>query len=95
MPSSVPPGLTLFRDDDRAFFDWLDQHPDAYFINMKRNPPNLILHHSGCSNFDRSPQVSWTNTVKVCSTDRGALENWARTAVDGDLTRCRSRSCFG
>jgi hypothetical protein len=96
MLSNTPPGFTVFRDDDRGFFDWLDQHPDGYFVNTERNPkPNyLVLHKPECPHFSRNEAVHWTKDyVKFCSTNRGDLEEWALNQVGGEVTLCRS--CFG
>jgi hypothetical protein len=93
---NTPPAVTPFRDDDRGFFDWLDQHPDGYFVNTERNPkPNyLVLHKPECPHFSRNEQVHWTKDyVKFCSTNRGRLEEWALNQVGGEVTLCRS--CFG
>jgi hypothetical protein len=36
--STLPVSITLFKDDDEGFLEWLDQHPDGFFINADRNP---------------------------------------------------------
>lgn len=87
--------ISVFRDDDRGFFRWLDDHPDGYFINSERNPKPtyLVLHRPSCKHFDRGP-VHWTKDyIKICSTDRSGMEEWASGAVGGDVTLCRT--CFG
>lgn len=95
MPVDRPQTISVFRDDDRGFFNWLDGHPDGYFINSERKPrPSyLVLHRPTCPHFTRSP-IHWTRDyIKVCSATRGDLEEWATGTVGGDLTLCRS--CFG
>ena len=87
--------VTLFKDDDERFHDWLDQNPDGYFVNCDREPKSnyLVLHVSSCPHFDRSPKVKWTTAyVKLCSESRADLEEWADETVRGELTLCRD--CF-
>jgi hypothetical protein len=94
--TTLPTDVALFRDDDQAFFDWLDEHPDGFFINTTRTPkPDyLVLHRPGCSHIDRNPSMHWTRDyVKVCATDRANLEEWAAESVGGEVTLCRT--CFG
>jgi hypothetical protein len=91
-----PETITIFKDDDRGFFNWLDEHPGGYLINCDRNPKRnyLVLHRPGCPHFDRSPSVHWTKDyIKVCSVGRSDLEAWAVGTVGGEVTLC-SR-CFG
>ncbi|MGO9220542.1 MAG: HTH domain-containing protein [Streptosporangiaceae bacterium] len=93
--TGLPQTISVFRDDDPGFFQWLDDHPDGYFINSERNPKPtyLVLHRPSCKHFDRGP-VHWTKDyIKICSTDRSELEEWASGAVGGDVTLCRT--CFG
>jgi hypothetical protein len=90
------PNVVMFKDDDDAFFEWQNAHPDGEFINTERKPnPNyLVLHKSGCPHFKGSESVHWTKDyVKAASTDRGALEAWAKQTVGGEITLCRT--CFG
>lgn len=95
MLTNHPPSVTVFRDDDEAFFDWLDDHPEGYFINSERRPKPtyLVLHHPSCSHFTRNPAKNWTRDyVKVCSPGRGDLEEWATGTVGGSVTLCST--CF-
>jgi hypothetical protein len=90
------PNLVMFKDDDDAFFEWQDAHPEGQFINTERKPnPNyLVLHKSGCPHFKGEESLHWTKDyVKVASTDRGGLETWAKETVGGDITLCGT--CFG
>ena len=96
MLSNTPQGFTIFRDDDDAFFEWLEEHADGYFVNTERNPkPNyLVLHTPECPHFTSTKSLHWTKDyVKVCSTRRSELEEWAVNTVGGEVTLCRS--CFG
>jgi hypothetical protein len=96
MLSSTPESFTIFQDDDDAFFDWLEAHPDGSVVNTERHPkPNyLVLHRPVCPHFKGGKSLHWTKDyVKVCAIDRAELEEWAATTVGGELTLCRS--CFG
>jgi hypothetical protein len=91
-----PQTITVFRDDDAGFFDWLEENPEGYFINSERNPKPtfLVLHQARCSHIDRSPSLDWTKEyVKICSARRSDLEEWAVDSLGGEVTLCRS--CFG
>jgi hypothetical protein len=90
------PNVVMFKDDDDAFFEWQDAHPEGEFINTERKPnPNyLVLHKSGCPHFKGGSSVHWTKDyVKAASIDRAALETWASQTVGGEITLCRT--CFG
>jgi hypothetical protein len=96
VPTAPPPGVRLFQDDDRGFFDWLLANPDGYFVNSERNPrPSyLVLHRTSCSHFTGTPSLHWTKDyVKHCCTDRRALEEWAHDCVGGHVTHCPT--CLG
>jgi len=96
MLANLPQDLVLFRDDDNGFSSWLDDHPDGYFINTQRIPSStyLVLHRSSCPHFSRNPEVHWTKDyVKVCSAEHRYLEEWADSALGGEVTLCRT--CFG
>jgi hypothetical protein len=96
MLTKHPDTVVVFRDDDTAFFEWLDQNPGGYFLNSERNPKAtyLVLHLASCSHIDRSPTLNWTKEyVKICSDVRSDLEEWAGETVGGEVTLCRT--CFG
>jgi hypothetical protein len=96
MLTTHPQNITVFRDDDDGFFDWLRANPDSYFINSERNPRPmyLVLHRPNCSHFTGESNLHWTKDyVKFCSPDRGDLEEWALGTVGGEVTLCRT--CFG
>lgn len=95
MLSKIPRGATLFRDDEAGFWTWLDEHPDGYFLNVERKPrPSfLVLHQPGCPHFTMREYRRTKDYVKVCSTSRATLEQWAADVVGGEPTLCRS--CFG
>lgn len=88
--------IVMFKDDDDGFFEWQEANLSGQFINTERKPnPNyLVLHNSGCPHFKGADTVRWTKDyVKICSTDRAALEEWANETVGGEITLCRT--CFG
>lgn len=89
--------VVIFRDDDSEFHDWLDRHPEAYFIKAGRRPTidSLVIHGSRCPHFDRSGGVKWTYTLKACATDRSELEKWARDETGGEPTNCRDCERMG
>jgi hypothetical protein len=92
---SPPQGVSIFQDFDQGFFDWLEEHPEGYFINADRNPRKdyLVLHRPGCPHFKGSPDLNWTKSyIKVCSEDRGNLDDWAEATTGGEVTLCSS--CF-
>jgi hypothetical protein len=96
MPFGYLETCTVFEEDDSGFFRWLDNHPDGYFIRAKGGPKkgDLMLHRSACSNFDRSPTVHWTrDSIKICSTVRSDLLDWATTTACSEPELCRT--CFG
>lgn len=96
MLTSHPQTITIFKDDDQGFFDWLDDHQDGYFINCERNskPNYLVLHRPTGPHFDRGPGLHWTKDyIKICSPGRDDLEEWVVGTVGGDVTLCRR--CFG
>jgi len=93
--SNRPDTISVFKDDDVGFFDWIDHHPDGHFINSERNPkPSyLVLHRPACPHIDRDPSRHWTKDyIKICSQSRSDLEEWAAGSIGGDVTLC-SR-CF-
>lgn len=97
--SSISRQIELFRDNDDGFFDWLEQHPDAFFLNTNRNPvPSyLVLHRPDCRHFkgDRA-HLNWTKDyIKLCADHRDTLEDWATDAFGdaAEVTLCNG--CFG
>jgi hypothetical protein len=99
--AELPSAIQLFRDDDGGFFEWVESHPDGYFLNTYRNPsPNyLVLHRSGgCGHFKSAPSVQWTRDyIKLCSKRSEDLETWAGAtwadeADPAQVTLCRD--CF-
>jgi hypothetical protein len=95
MLATLPPSIVKFRDDDDGYFSWLEDHPDGYFINSERNPKPkyLVLHRPNCPHFTRNPELHWTRDyIKLCSSDRDALQEWASNTAHGEMTLCGT--CF-
>lgn len=40
----------LFSGDDEEYLRWVDEHPDGYVVNVRRNfdPSYVVLHRSSC-----------------------------------------------
>jgi hypothetical protein len=96
MLATTSESVTIFRDDDEGFFEWLERNPDGFFINTERKPNRayLMLHRPQCPHFKGGESLHWTKGyVKACSPQRDVLEEWATETVGGDVTPCRS--CFG
>jgi hypothetical protein len=84
-------GMQQFVDDDRAYLDWLDHHPDGFVINTGRTPSAayLMLHRASCGTITGTPARGTTFTgeyVKVCG-QRSELEEFARH-LGGDAQPC-------
>jgi len=92
MVTSRPPGIELFKDDDDGFLEWLQNHPDGYFINSERNPKHnyLVLHQPGCPHYKGETGRLTKDYIKFCARSRGDLEEWAADAVGGEVTLCGS-----
>ena len=88
------------RDSENAhaeFQKWRQQHfEDGYFLNYK-GPSNTTLHRSTCwrhfgdTDWDRYREGwgSLTRSMKICSTDRRELMQWARENRVDDPKQCQ------
>jgi hypothetical protein len=86
-----------FRDDDEGYVRWLQEHPNGFVVNTYRRPSRnyLILHRADCPHISTRADESrrWTvDYIKICAANVEDLKDWAREAVDGALTRCRTCS---
>jgi hypothetical protein len=84
----------VFVDDDQGYLRWLTANPTGYVLNTTRNPiaSYLILHRASCSTITGIPSRGrqWTGPyIKVCSTRRTDLDNWAEQATGGTVQACR------
>ena len=93
----LPQGAILFYDDERGFFDWLDQNlEEGFFLNTTRNPSTGIpmLHRASCGHIGRLDSWEYTKKrAKLCSLSRRDLEQWAFKRVGTDPLLCQT--CFG
>lgn len=74
--------MQTFQDNDARYRQWLWSRLDGYVVNAQRgsNPGEPILHRATCDTITPTPDREWTKDyVKVCSTDRYELAEWART----------------
>jgi hypothetical protein len=96
--NALPDEITLFRDDDEGFFDWLDDHPGGFFLNCERNPTAryLVLHRPDCPHFkgDRT-HLNWTKDyIKLAADTRSDLEDWATDGFGDSAEISLCTSCF-
>ena len=84
-----------FVDDDSSYQSWIAAWPGGYVLNCNRSPNSayLILHRAACTSITELQAGMQTFTgeyVKVCSTDRGAITQWAIDSTGAAPTRrCR------
>lgn len=81
-----------FRDDDRAYLDWLGSN-DGYVINIQRslNPSTARLHNTSCRTIRGQPPRGgpWTGPyIKLCSPSLADLDAWALQQVGTSIRRC-------
>lgn len=76
-------GIEIFDQDDEAYFQWMDAHPNGFVVNSGRTKESnyYVLHRSHCTHITRSdwriPGAFTERTfIKVCSPDPKALANW-------------------
>lgn len=84
-----------FRDDDEGYVRWLQEHPGGFVVNTYRRPSRkyLILHRADCPHIRARADESrrWTvDYIKICASHVEDLQDWAREAVRGTVTRCRT-----
>ena len=67
--------ITVFRDQDDAFFAWLARNRRGFFLNPVTVPSSgLMLHRSTCPHFKGSwDGVRATRSAKFCAADRTDL----------------------
>jgi hypothetical protein len=99
---SLVAGVEEFSGDDKAYREWVTNHPQGFVINTNRggNPEYMVLHKAKCgyvSNFDKREQGAFTerDLMKVCSTEVDPLREWAKAhgRLDGSFTgECKCTS---
>jgi len=86
--------VILFRNEDDAYFSWLEAHfHDGYVINCYRRPtPAYLVFHKASSHHIQKWE-DHTSTggdyAKVCSVLEQELRDWAGE-IGGPLTPCGS-----
>ena len=85
--------LDEFRDDDRAYLEWVARNPRGFVINIQRslNSSDARLHRAACHTVTGTPPRgrTWTGSyVKVCSPDLGTLDDWATGRMGAPIRRC-------
>lgn len=91
LPTSAQ--ISLFRDVDEEYRQWVDAHANGYILNCERQPRAryLLLHRTNCGWIKR-PIVNGDRLtaayIKVCSDDFVNLEEWAKQTTGGDVRRC-------
>lgn len=92
----------LFDQDDEAYFQWMDSHPEGFVVNSGRSEQSnyFVLHRSHCTHITRSdwrvPGGFTERTfLKVCSENPKALAAWGRKfrRLDGRPFSRICRSC--
>src|SRR5580704_6742473 len=85
-------GIHQFVDDEEGYLGWLDANPNGSVVNSGRTPKPtyLILHRASCKHINSPDKSNFTTTgyIKTCSTDLGALSQWAGDEVGGELKPC-------
>ncbi len=86
---------TVFDNDDEGYLTWVRTWPGGYVLNCERtlHPNYLMLHRANCDTItETGPQATtWTvhEYIKVCSTDRHRVKQWARDQTGSDPTPCQ------
>ena len=89
--------VTIFKDDDEGYENWIGAWPSGYVLNCERNPSSnyQMLHHADCVHISQRDDAmkSWTTQyIKVCSTDRTKLSDWAKEETGAEPILCQV--CF-
>ena len=74
-----------FRNNDQAYRDWLDQHPDGFVLDCYRHRPqsHMMPHHAPCEKINKPEstyqpgEFTGKQYFKVCSSSKEALLAWA------------------
>ena len=91
--------LVSFLDDDPDYAQWLEAHQDG-FVLISGSPPSawyLVLHKADCRTLNGVPPhprvKSWTTLYRrTCSEQLSDIEDWTRSEVGSEPSRCRV--CF-
>jgi hypothetical protein len=87
--------LELFRDDDRAYLNWIAANSDGFVLNIERgrvqgalSPGEARVHLAVCWTISRPDQRYTDQWVKLCATDLEELDRWAVGRGWGPIRRC-------
>jgi hypothetical protein len=80
--------VVSFENDDSGHRAWLHAWPIGFVLNCNRHPTSdyLILHRATCrfiTELDPRMKTFTGEYIKVCSTDRRAVKQWARAKTGG------------
>lgn len=93
-PASEGAALVTFIDDDSGYRQWLRAWPKGFVLNCHRQPSGdyLILHRATCRFINHlGPHVATFtgDYIKVCSTDRTVVTQWALDNAGARGTSCQ------
>ncbi len=87
--------IEIFRHDDDGYERWLRANRDGFVVNARQRITSayLRLHRAWCDHITtlHPGATTWTcgEYVKICGSDREALERWAADVLGGQLdNRC-------
>jgi hypothetical protein len=86
--------IEIFRHDDEGYERWVRAHRDDFVVNARQRitPAYLRLHRAWCDRITilQAGATTWTGGqyVKICTSDRKALETWTADVLGGQLD-CR------
>ncbi|MHC4705582.1 MAG: hypothetical protein ACYS8I_00650 [Planctomycetota bacterium] len=93
--------MIQFDNDDEGYFRWIEEHPDGFVLNVRRNPdPSyIVLHSASCGHISSAKRAAGAYTErsyrKWCSRSVDELREAAilEGRGDGSFSRYCS-SCF-
>ena len=93
-PASKGAAVVTFVDDDAGYHAWLRAWPNGFVLNCDRqpSPDYLVLHRATCrfiSHLGPNMATFTGDYIKVCSTDRTAVRQWAHANAGAEGTFCQ------
>ncbi|MFM0500344.1 hypothetical protein [Paraburkholderia caffeinilytica] len=87
-----------FRNDDKRYLAWIDQHPRGFVLNRRsagNSASYMVLHTSTCRTVSQlsgnGSEGGFTGRayIKVCASDRQALADYVRAngRPDGSFSK--------
>ena len=84
--------MQTFIDAEDAYLAWVGSHPEGYVLNAGRtDAPStaVVLHRATCASISGAHSNYTTRDyIKVCSPERGELEQWATRRPASDFIAC-------